>query len=81
MHFFLHQVQAAIRSSAGSKASLSEAVEASVIYVRFKAAASEVKFSFCWKKREEEEEEEENAEEIFWMYEWDCVVQFELSPI
>lgn len=45
MYFFLDQVQAAIRSSAGSKASLSEAVEASVIYVRFKAAASEVKFS------------------------------------
>ncbi|XP_015888948.3 conserved oligomeric Golgi complex subunit 3 [Ziziphus jujuba] len=37
------QVQAAIRSSGGSKASLSEGVEASVIYVRFKAAASELK--------------------------------------
>ncbi|EOY30133.1 Sec34-like family protein isoform 4 [Theobroma cacao] len=37
------QVQAAIRSSGGNKASLSEGVEASVIYVRFKAAASELK--------------------------------------
>ncbi|EXC13608.1 Conserved oligomeric Golgi complex subunit 3 [Morus notabilis] len=37
------QVQAAIRSSSGSKASLAEGVEASVIYVRFKAAASELK--------------------------------------
>ncbi|CAL9027468.1 unnamed protein product [Prunus brigantina] len=37
------QVQAAIRSSGGSKASVSEGVEASVIYVRFKAAASELK--------------------------------------
>ncbi|BBH08158.1 sec34-like family protein [Prunus dulcis] len=37
------QVQAAIRSSGGSKASVSEGVEASVIYVRFKAAASEVR--------------------------------------
>ncbi|KAK4486691.1 hypothetical protein RD792_006751 [Penstemon davidsonii] len=36
------QVQAAIRSSAGNKASVSESVEASVIYVRFKAAANEV---------------------------------------
>ncbi|KAJ8774581.1 hypothetical protein K2173_017027 [Erythroxylum novogranatense] len=37
------QVQAAIRSTNGNKASLSEGVEASVIYVRFKAAASELK--------------------------------------
>ncbi|XP_021894394.1 conserved oligomeric Golgi complex subunit 3 isoform X2 [Carica papaya] len=37
------QVQATIRSSGGSKASVSEGVEASVIYVRFKAAASELK--------------------------------------
>lgn len=37
------QVQAAIKSSAGNKASVSEGVEASVIYVRFKAAASELK--------------------------------------
>ncbi|KAG8657160.1 hypothetical protein MANES_03G045400v8 [Manihot esculenta] len=37
------QVQAAIRSTAGSKNSVSEGVEASVIYVRFKAAANELK--------------------------------------
>ncbi|KAI8019354.1 Conserved oligomeric Golgi complex subunit 3 [Camellia lanceoleosa] len=37
------QVQAAIRSSSGSKTAVSEGVEASVIYVRFKAAASELK--------------------------------------
>ncbi|XP_050363427.1 conserved oligomeric Golgi complex subunit 3 [Argentina anserina] len=37
------QVQAAIGSSGGSRASVSEGVEASVIYVRFKAAASELK--------------------------------------
>ncbi|KAJ7955372.1 Conserved oligomeric Golgi complex subunit 3 like [Quillaja saponaria] len=37
------QVQAAIRGSGGSKAAVSEGVEASVIYVRFKAAASELK--------------------------------------
>nr|CAN61484.1 hypothetical protein VITISV_043019 [Vitis vinifera] len=37
------QVQAAIRSSGGSKAAVSESVEASVIYVRFKAAASEIR--------------------------------------
>ncbi|XP_027176832.1 conserved oligomeric Golgi complex subunit 3 [Coffea eugenioides] len=37
------QVQAAIRNSAGGKAAVSEAVEASVIYVRFKAAANELK--------------------------------------
>ncbi|KAA3477319.1 conserved oligomeric Golgi complex subunit 3-like [Gossypium australe] len=36
-------VQAAIQSSGGNKASLSEGVEASVIYIRFKAAASELK--------------------------------------
>ncbi|CAN1761347.1 Conserved oligomeric Golgi complex subunit 3 [Linum perenne] len=36
------QVQAAIRSSGGSNTSLSEGVEASVIYVRFRAAASEL---------------------------------------
>ncbi|KOM33315.1 hypothetical protein LR48_Vigan01g287100 [Vigna angularis] len=37
------QVQEAIRGSGGDKASISEGVEASVIYVRFKAAASELK--------------------------------------
>ncbi|KAL6010558.1 Golgi transport complex subunit 3 [Asimina triloba] len=37
------QVQAAIRGSAGSKNAVSEGVEASVIYVRFKAAAGELK--------------------------------------
>ncbi|GAV70985.1 Sec34 domain-containing protein [Cephalotus follicularis] len=37
------QVQAAIRGSGGNKASVSEGVEASVIFVRFKAAASELK--------------------------------------
>ncbi|KAL6519237.1 Golgi transport complex subunit 3 [Orobanche gracilis] len=37
------QVQAAIRSSAGNNASVSEGVEASIIYVRFKAAANELK--------------------------------------
>ncbi|KAK9697401.1 hypothetical protein RND81_08G036100 [Saponaria officinalis] len=37
------QVHEAIRNSGGSKFSVSEAVEASVIYVRFKAAASELK--------------------------------------
>ncbi|KAF5726117.1 Sec34-like family protein isoform 1 [Tripterygium wilfordii] len=37
------QVEAAIRSSGGSKTSVSEGVEASAIYVRFKAAASELK--------------------------------------
>ncbi|KAK4266045.1 hypothetical protein QN277_027019 [Acacia crassicarpa] len=37
------QVQGAIRESGGDKASVSEGVEASVIYVRFKAAASELK--------------------------------------
>ncbi|CAL5328750.1 unnamed protein product [Camellia sinensis] len=37
------QVQAAIWSSSGSKTAVSEGVEASVIYVRFKAAASELK--------------------------------------
>ncbi|PPD86759.1 hypothetical protein GOBAR_DD16299 [Gossypium barbadense] len=36
-------VQTAIQSSGGNKASLSEGVEASVIYIRFKAAASELK--------------------------------------
>ena len=49
---FLHQVQSAMRSSSGSKASFAEGVESSVIYVRFKAAASEVKFAlflFCLK--------------------------------
>lgn len=44
--FPFHQVQAAIRTSGGSKTSISEGVEASVIYVRFKAAASEVTVSF-----------------------------------
>ncbi|XP_018449476.1 conserved oligomeric Golgi complex subunit 3 isoform X3 [Raphanus sativus] len=37
------QVQAAFRGADGNKASVSESVEASVIYVRFKAAASELK--------------------------------------
>ncbi|XP_028759979.1 conserved oligomeric Golgi complex subunit 3 [Neltuma alba] len=37
------QVQGAIRESGGNKANVSEGVEASVIYVRFKAAASELK--------------------------------------
>ncbi|XP_020092149.1 conserved oligomeric Golgi complex subunit 3-like isoform X5 [Ananas comosus] len=37
------QVQAAIRSSGSSKTAVPEGVEASVIYVRFKAAASELK--------------------------------------
>ncbi|KAE8677130.1 Sec34-like family protein isoform 2 [Hibiscus syriacus] len=37
------QVQGAIRSSGSNKASLSEGVEASIVYVRFKAAASELK--------------------------------------
>ncbi|XP_057806589.1 conserved oligomeric Golgi complex subunit 3 [Salvia miltiorrhiza] len=37
------QVQAAIKSSSGDKASVSEGVEASIIYVRFKAAANELK--------------------------------------
>ncbi|KAJ8898797.1 hypothetical protein K2173_006329 [Erythroxylum novogranatense] len=37
------QVQATIWSTNGSKASLSEGVEASVIYLRFKATASELK--------------------------------------
>ncbi|RWR73099.1 conserved oligomeric Golgi complex subunit 3 isoform X1 [Cinnamomum micranthum f. kanehirae] len=40
------QVQVAIRSSGGSKTSVSEGVEASVIYVRFKAAAGELKSVF-----------------------------------
>ncbi|KAI4379594.1 hypothetical protein MLD38_005872 [Melastoma candidum] len=37
------QVQATIRGNTGSKASISEGVEASVVYVRFKAAAIELK--------------------------------------
>ncbi|PKU70495.1 conserved oligomeric Golgi complex subunit 3 isoform X1 [Dendrobium catenatum] len=37
------QVQAAIRGSGSNKASVAEGVEESVIYVRFKAAASELK--------------------------------------
>ncbi|GAB4853696.1 Golgi transport complex subunit 3 [Ancistrocladus abbreviatus] len=37
------QVHGAIRGSSGNKAAVSEGVEASVIYVRFKAAASELK--------------------------------------
>ncbi|KAG1366679.1 putative conserved oligomeric Golgi complex subunit 3 [Cocos nucifera] len=37
------QVQTAIRSSGSNKTTVSEGVEASVIYVRFKAAASELK--------------------------------------
>ena len=39
---FYCQVQAAFRGTDGNKASVSEGVEASVIYVRFKAAANEV---------------------------------------
>lgn len=39
---FLCQVQAAFRGTGGNKTSVSEGVEASIIYVRFKAAASEV---------------------------------------
>ncbi|XP_042377121.1 conserved oligomeric Golgi complex subunit 3-like [Zingiber officinale] len=37
------QVQAAIRDSGSSRTTVSEGVEASIIYVRFKAAASEMK--------------------------------------
>ncbi|KAA8522688.1 hypothetical protein F0562_009150 [Nyssa sinensis] len=37
------QVQAAIKSSGGSKSGVSEGVETSVIYVRFKAATNELK--------------------------------------
>ncbi|EPS73936.1 hypothetical protein M569_00814, partial [Genlisea aurea] len=37
------QVQATIKSSAANQASVSEGIEASVIYVRFKAAAAELK--------------------------------------
>ncbi|KAD4584124.1 hypothetical protein E3N88_21725 [Mikania micrantha] len=37
------QVQTALRGSGGSKSAVSEGVEASIIYVRFKAAASELK--------------------------------------
>ncbi|KAJ6823791.1 conserved oligomeric Golgi complex subunit 3-like [Iris pallida] len=37
------QVQSAIRGSGSSKSAVSEGVEASIIYVRFKAAASELK--------------------------------------
>ncbi|KAK6784044.1 hypothetical protein RDI58_017498 [Solanum bulbocastanum] len=37
------QVQAAIRSSGGSKTSFAEGIESSIIYVRFKAAANELK--------------------------------------
>jgi len=44
-HIRQHQVQEAIRGSGDGKTSISEGVEASVIYVRFKAAASEVCFS------------------------------------
>ncbi|CAN6845021.1 unnamed protein product [Brassica oleracea] len=40
---FYDQVQAAFRGTDGNKESVSEGVEASVIYVRFKAAASELK--------------------------------------
>lgn len=42
---FIHQVQAAIRTVVTANA-VSEGVEASVIYVRFKAAASDVWCSF-----------------------------------
>lgn len=41
---------ASIRSSSGSNAVVSEGVEASVTYVRFKAAANEV-FSFIMSRR------------------------------
>jgi len=44
----LYQVQEAIRGSGGDRASISEGVEASVIYVRFKAAASEVSVSLLF---------------------------------
>ncbi|XP_076924103.1 conserved oligomeric Golgi complex subunit 3-like [Bidens hawaiensis] len=37
------QVQSALRGSSGNKAAVFEGVEASIIYVRFKAAASELK--------------------------------------
>ncbi|KAL4563240.1 hypothetical protein LXL04_027280 [Taraxacum kok-saghyz] len=37
------QVQTALKGSGGSKTGVSEGIEASIIYVRFKAAASEVK--------------------------------------
>ncbi|CAN4084829.1 unnamed protein product [Withania somnifera] len=37
------QVQAAIRSTGGSKTSFAEGIESSIIYVRFKAAATELK--------------------------------------
>ena len=53
---FNHQVHSALKSSStGSKSAVSEGVEASVIYVRFKAAANEVMLFFlrlfgCWKK-------------------------------
>ena len=40
--YLFHQVQAAIRSSGGSKTSFAEGIESSIIYVRFKAAANEV---------------------------------------
>lgn len=40
--FSFFQVQAAIKASAAGKAVASEGVEESIIYVRFKAAASEV---------------------------------------
>lgn len=43
-----YQVQEAIRGSGGDRASISEGVEASVIYVRFKAAASEVSVSMLF---------------------------------
>lgn len=41
------QVQTAIRGSGSNKTTVSEGVEASVIYVRFKAAASEV-YILCY---------------------------------
>ncbi|KAI7747737.1 hypothetical protein M8C21_008300 [Ambrosia artemisiifolia] len=39
----LENAQTALRGSGGSKSAISEGVEASIIYVRFKAAASELK--------------------------------------
>ena len=45
-HFLnhLHQVHGAIRDTGSNKNALSEVAEASIVYVRFKAAASEVNY-------------------------------------
>lgn len=40
--FLVWKVQTALKGSGGNKGAVSEGVEASIIYVRFKAAASEV---------------------------------------